>query len=269
MIFSRLSLPSQVCFALTCKPLFAMFGAVVKNDELRFPHVEFDGHGRAIFDPTSRARWQLLIRLERRVQRRDGRYCCGKCLKLHPPREFPWGLDYAPDERSCRYPGIVVLCSEVHLNARGKVRLIEALETGRVENASNWHKCRFEYKYSTGTRFDITTTISLSTTELSELLVDTQYKVRPGVLEIVHGPMSCPHIDIFTYLRCRLPSQVSAECCWCQTTIQVNRGDDDESLVQVTRNLGGKSYPASRTWENQCEDRYRRIHKSATWLLQD
>lgn len=91
IIFSRLSLSTQACFALTCKFLLAKFVTVLKNEEFAFPHITFDYRGRTHFSHNSRVRTELLLRLH------GGRFCwsdrwwryCGSCLKLHPWYQVP------------------------------------------------------------------------------------------------------------------------------------------------------------------------------------
>lgn len=265
IIFSHLSLPSQACFALTCKPLLKTFGTVLKDEALTFPHINFDYHGRELFDPNARTRTELLLRLQADPWRgRQWRYC-GECLKLHPTREFtapaPMEYDPRPEEAACMYLGVVALCHCVHLSARGKIRLVEMLERRQVEQPPNWHDCRIYYP--AGITVDVA--IGLALTELGELVVRTRYVVRPGVIDGNLKPwriMCCPHEDIFAYLRRGLAGRAGHDCCWCQTAVQVDCGDEQSSSsVQVTRYLGGKRYPVCRTWRNQREKRYRDVHR--------
>lgn len=228
-----------------------------------FPHIEFDYYGRERFRPSSRTRTELLLRLESGFWTRRWWKYCGDCLKLHPGSEIKesHGRYDSPQERTCYDPGIVVLCLCVHLNARGKIRLIKELEMGKVENPSNWHECELHYPVGkTGITVDVT--IALSLTELSELMVRTRYEVRPGVTGDLKPCrlMACPHHDIFAYLRGRPHGQVNDDCRLCQTTIEVDRGDD-QSSVEVTRYLGGKSAPTCQTWRHQCETAYGRLHR--------
>jgi hypothetical protein len=278
-IFELLSLPSKACVALTCKPLLSMFGAVLKNKEFAFPHADVNFWGGTEFDHNSRARTELLLRLQTNPWWGPSWKYCGACLKLHSRDQFPPTPlgDYEPSpDLACRDPGIVALCPCIHLNASEKVRLIKDLEAGKVKNASNWHKCSIDYPNvgnvwdsdecdsgdSDGEDVTVNITIALSLTELGELVVRTQYVVRPGIvrdLELWHV-MCCPHRDIFDYLR-EDPEIFDTYCWLCQTTLHVDCSRDDQSSLQVTRYLGRKSPPACRTWRRQVETRYSYIHR--------
>lgn len=259
IIFSRLSLSTQACFVLTCKFLLARFGAVLKNEEFAFPHITFDYHGRTHFSHSSRARTELLLRLQ------GGRFCwsgrwwryCGGCLKLHPWYQVPFlHPEENQEEAICFYPGIVAVCPCVHLNARGKIHLIQELKMGKVADPLNWHQCH-KYYPTIGT---IDVTISLSLTELGELMVRTRYVVRPDQAARDGNPeriMCCPHRYFLAYGP---SSHINDNCDNCQTSMHGYRGDDQAS-VQVMRYLGGKRYPICQTWMNQCEWRYIQVHR--------
>lgn len=268
MIFSELSLPSQACFALTCKFLFERFGTVLKDKKFSFPHIEFGYYGTESKVPNPRERTELLLKLQSsKYGGRRWKYC-GNCLKLHPAHEMNIRLegDDTPESATCRYPGIVVLCPCIHLNARGKIRLIKALESGKLKNASNWHECQFNYSggTTTGTTTSptVNVTIALSLTALGDLAVQTQYVVRPGMTGNLRiwSAMCCPHENIFKYLDNVSPRQVDKECRRCQTSIEANR-DYAQSSVQATRYLGEKTHPISQTWRNQCVRAYSQIHR--------
>lgn len=259
MIFSQLSLPSQACFALTCKFLLERFGYVLKNEKFAFPHIHVNGHYVVSPLPNPRERTELLLRLRYFPLWGRGWNYCGCCLKLHPLDEFKFlALNPTPVVSWCIYPGIVVLCPCIHLNARRKIRLIEELEMGQLENSSNWHSC--QWHYSQGPTVDIT--IALSVTELGDLMVQTRYLVRPGRSNNFKtcAMVCCPHHNIFSYLDRVRPQQVGRDCNWCQTSIQADR-DNKQSSLQVTRYLGGKIDPVSQSWSNQCEQNYSKIHR--------
>lgn len=263
MIFSELSLPSKACFAVTCKVLFEQFGNVLKDRRLAFPHPDISYDGTMGFLPRTREREELLLRLE---GRRKGQwwlsnfhYYCGDCLILHPAWQITWYGDVPPEERRCIYPGVVALCSCVHLNARRKIRLIDDLEAGKIMNPHNWHEC--SVKDPAGISVDIQ--IGLSVSEMRQLLVHIRYVVRPGVVGGLQPRriMICSHCNIYHDLDQARYRKSHYDCLRCQTDYRVD-GRPGQTWVQGTRNLGGKSHPVSRVWSNQCELGYRyKLHK--------
>lgn len=262
LIVYNLSLPSKACFALTCKSLFEGFGAILEHKNLVFPHPEIDFDGRRRFVPSSREREQLLLRLQGRWQGRwfSYRYCAG-CLKLHPSHEFDDYWQYrAPEEISCTQHGIVALCHHTHLNARAKIRMIQQLEKGVLENSWNWHECTLSDP--AGVAVDIT--IGFAITEIGQLLVHTRYVITPGARAIADRKpwrlMICPHRNLYAYLRQPGPDHAKYDCSLCQTSLQVDI-HDGQSEVTVTRNLGGKNHPVSRAWQNQREINYIYLHR--------
>lgn len=280
MVFELLSLPSKACFALTCKPFLSMFGAVLKSKEFAFPHINVNSLGGTELDNDCRARAELLLRLQADPWWGPSWKYCGACLKLHSRDQFsalpPGYYEPPPEQTECKSPGIVALCPCIHLNASEKVRLIKELETGKVKNASNWHKCSIDYPNvgnvwdsdecdsddSDGEDVTVKITIALSLTKLGELVVRTRYVVRPGIVRDLElwRVMCCPHSNIFDYLR-EDPEIFDTYCWLCQTTLHVDCSRDDQSWLQVTRCLGRKSPPACLTWRRQVETRYSYIHR--------
>lgn len=104
-ICSSLDLLSQACLALTSRSHYQSIGFVLKDKKLQFPVILYDENGNRYFDTQKPAmRTDLVLRLE------NERWAyCGACLKLHPRDEFYTIYpEQPPQERSCRYPGIVV-----------------------------------------------------------------------------------------------------------------------------------------------------------------
>lgn len=258
MIFERLSLLSQACFALTCKRLLSEFGEVLESSAFDFPHPTISNDGVQYFDPRWRTRFGLLLRLEggRWLGGRWWKYC-GQCLKLHPRHELipDYESCFPPEQSRCRLPGIVTLCHCVHLNAREKIQLIEELETGKLKNPTHYHKCSFD---DAAGMLPVEISIDISLSEMGELEVHTRYDIQHGVNHDLEPRQIylCPHVYFFEGHRLA-PGRYY--CKHCQTTREVSCGNGQSSL-QVMRNLGGKRYPAHRTWDNQCDRRYDWIH---------
>lgn len=255
IIFSYLSLPSQACFALTCKPLLATFGSVLQHQELAFPHIyrRYDT-GAKIVDSTLRARTDFLLRLHgSRWGGKSWEYC-GQCLKLHPSNQVMHYVTKEPKQSHCIYSGTVVLCPCVHLNARGKIRLINQLQKGSI--LQNWHNC--DHFLDPG-NVKLKVSISLSLTELGELVVRTRYVLRFCLIDSSQlGYIGCcPHEYHYNGSR-----YLSTDCPSCETEIQFFPPTGfSQSVIEVTRYLGGAEHPAGMTWRNQCELKYEGIHK--------
>ncbi|KAG2417705.1 hypothetical protein HFD88_008924 [Aspergillus terreus] len=79
LIFELLPLPSKVCFALSSKRMYRLFGTIVKDDRLVYPRLFSSKKFPIPLNRSDIPRNQLLIQLE------DQRFAfCSVCLKLHP-----------------------------------------------------------------------------------------------------------------------------------------------------------------------------------------
>lgn len=262
MIFFQLQLSSKVCLATTCKFFCERFEDFLDN--LTFPHLDFDSDGKPYKSRGTRDWQELLLRLQGRRQGQQIQYCRG-CLRLHPSCEFSFfSGKWSPLGAYCTLYGIVALCCHGHLNARQKVRLIEKLETGTLDG-SNKHECVYEEFLDKDIIVNIT--IIVSSNGNGPALVDTRYIIIPNA-RIIAGleswrMMSCPHINLYDCLR--HPNHAEYNCRFCQTRIRVAIYDD-QSEVQVTRNLGGKGDPAGKVWQDQCEMGYSFLYTSERYV---
>lgn len=129
-IASHLPLPSQVCFALSCRDLYRLLGAVLATDALHFPRVPLRRltarslSDRYLVGEEYRLRMELLVLLE------DSRWaCCALWQKLHPRPEFhPQYFTWFVFRRICiTGAGLVDLCPCIVLTLRDRRKIVECL----------------------------------------------------------------------------------------------------------------------------------------------
>lgn len=134
LIFSLLPLPSQVCFALTCKGIYYAFGSVLSDERLEFPRVL---SGKRLELPLNR---EDLPRNKLLTQIANSRWVyCSVCVKLHPPTDFLTGEleKIQPSRRHCkRARPIAHLCPCLSLTARDQDLLETWLRTGHVDRVN-------------------------------------------------------------------------------------------------------------------------------------
>ncbi|KAL2857737.1 hypothetical protein BJY01DRAFT_260770 [Aspergillus pseudoustus] len=129
LVFGLLPLSSQACLALTCKPLYQLFGHVLPDESLAWPRQPTTVWDLILRKDPDFPRNQLLLLLE------DGYWVyCSRCLKLHPRSRFTSSRRGAEVEyRWCKYmAGVLDLCPCVALTFYDKVRLEECLRKGTM-----------------------------------------------------------------------------------------------------------------------------------------
>lgn len=82
-IIEYLSPVDQVCFILSGKGLFCLYGSVLSREAFRFPRLLYIRNPTPCLNTLDVTRKQLLIRLEN-----DRMAFCAGCLMLHPRKEF-------------------------------------------------------------------------------------------------------------------------------------------------------------------------------------
>ncbi|KKK26766.1 hypothetical protein ARAM_000363 [Aspergillus rambellii] len=133
LIFPLIPFLSQVCLALTCKPLYRLLGHVLKDDRLAWPRALAMKTYEVPLNQPDHLRNQLLLLLE------DDRWLyCSWCLKLHPHALFlrlDCGKDSPPSlHRTCIHSaGVVDLCPCLSLTFFDRIRLEEWLQTGLAD----------------------------------------------------------------------------------------------------------------------------------------
>lgn len=211
-IYQYLSLVDRVCLSLSCKELFALFGTIVKHKDLVFPRLLHIRAPILCVNSQDVPRNQLLLRLE------DRRWAyCGKCLKLHPRKEFPrYLLRESALERSCTfYAGIADLCPCISLTIRAREQLVKILKSPAKPVKTEYglfeyqlvdggkprlrHCCR--YKHSTQPSYHIQVDLVLLITDTGQLCVLAQYNVTISKGYGLYEPsFACPHVDLLNHI---------------------------------------------------------------------
>ncbi|KAL5360537.1 hypothetical protein BJX96DRAFT_72321 [Aspergillus floccosus] len=130
LIFESLPFPSKVCFALTSKRMYHLFGSILKDDRLVYPRMFSSTKFSIPLGRPDIPRNQVLLQLE------DQRFAfCSSCLRLHPRDEFRrWELFVPPLKRECMVPvGTVNLCACLALTGRDRMKLKRWLEAGFLD----------------------------------------------------------------------------------------------------------------------------------------
>lgn len=280
LIFPLLSLLSQACLALTCKPFYCLCGHVLKDNSLAWPR-----SGRTYEPPLSQPellRNQFLLRLENE----SWLYCSG-CLKLHPPRRFGLRSD-PPERRKCNYhSGVVDLCPCLSLTFFDRIRLEESLREGAFDTSLPLTIRRaFEFSVSSGKRclmhhcsityhahalVDMTMMISL---DVQRLEVQKTYRLhlsqpwRARVTPELRSEMRslrdemepillCPHFDLIDFLYDPYNRGLGPKNCACSSCNAYIAGPESTNngryvIVRWRQNLGGPTdtslwYASSRS----------------------
>ena len=264
-IFSHLELPSQVCFAMSCKGLYQAFGPALQADDLCFPRLS-SREGRYIHTKEYHSRMTLLTQLE------DSHWaCCAACQKLHPREEF-LSLElfmHSPRRRACiAWAGLVDLCPCITLTPRDRKCIMEYLmgkASDKLINAINrgvWktshndkgeqcvsHECR---AYSMAK-----VNMMLSISDDSQLVLCTQYEL-PSTAPRMESIYICHHSNL---RRCvddeldLIPGAVwNCICCRTHLVNLTNPRTPEVIVASATRYLGRGSWPESgcnTTWFHQ------------------
>lgn len=219
-LYQYLPLVDQVCLSLSCKEMFSLFGTTAKHKELEFPRLLLIRNPILCVNSQDVLRNQLLLRLENR------RWAyCGKCLKLHPRKEFPRHLLRQPAlERSCaQYAGIVDLCPCISLTLRDRDQLVKILKSptkpqkfkcGEVEydfidkgKPGLRHCCKYKSTASLSYSVQVDLLLFLTTTDqLCSLAEHTMsLPARKGYLR-AEPSFACPHQNLWYFFsRAKTP----------------------------------------------------------------
>lgn len=271
-VLSHLPLPSQVCLALSCKSLYHLFNAVLKAEELRFPHLvprrkEDFLKNRYVLSKKYLLRMELLVQLE------NSRWaCCAGCQKLHRRKEFfPRSqLKHYPLRRLCMFgSGLLDLCPCIALSLRDRKHVVEYLmggnnlsfvDKGFLKDSCNDKGERFLiHKCSSYTTIRVEIVLSLS--ESSRLIARARHEVPPAVLGWKMECVSCcRHFHLWRSITNILNYGNSWRCDSCHTNVAGLTDPnipDSTTVVTTTRNLGKGLWPTdlgsdiSATWHAQ------------------
>lgn len=275
-IIPYLPLVSQVCLALTCKPLYRLLRPVLDDEQLAWPRylasplTSSNEFGNQLHLP----RIDLLLKLE------DARWLyCRACLKLHPYDYFPRGFArIPPSRRGCRWHGgIVDLCACLALTYTNGERLSEWIQTGAPSqdlHRNTRQQFRYQvlnnrrsliHKCSVTSQPDVflALTIMLTLDAGKCLVVTTRYNVHWSTPHKLVGDLvndreayrpafntepiflcSCVHALAWLY-GSFAPTLMSKNACpICDTTFHLILRTDDgfHCVIHSERNLGIAQY---------------------------
>lgn len=284
-IASYLSVAEEACLALTCKRLYAIFGAALGSEFLHFArdfapmfHHYRNGH---TFEAI---RWQFLGFLENSRWR-----ACGMCLKVHPKRAFSAReLRTAPERRKCDVgdlAGIVDLCPCKKMTFRDKIQLVDHLKLrqGVIDVLGDqarstkphrycWHSC-FQKYGSTELKIKIYPKLG----DDDQLYIRTEYELSLGRThltkeEYMTPRFGCAHrsLDLWLFSVCQsavcsIPEPLCSSCkritrCGtCNTRLRCIRKrpsqhakSDRETYTFLTeRCLGRSARQPDKSWAMQ------------------
>lgn len=260
-IYKHLPLVDKACLSLTCKQLYDLFGAILKEKELEFPRLLLIGIPILYVNSSKVPRNQLLLRLESR----NWAYC-GRCLKLHPRKEFiRESLARPALERSCAdYAGIVDLCRCVALTIRdlGSIaKLFSRPTPGQTKfgpftfyRIGSWPFLRHSCSLPTTPDYKARFAMRISLNEFNQLEMSASYGIffsSPETLKAV-PIFHCPHWDLTTLMGRKDATQV---CPGCRTISIRHRLPESKGrnvvVFEVWRILGNRRAPDYR-WLDNC-----------------
>lgn len=285
-IVSHLTVLPEAVFALTCKRMYAISGAVLSSKSLRFPrdfaplfHHYRNGHNFVT------PRWQLLTLLENPRWR-----ICSKCLKLHPRSAFSSrDLRRKAENRTCNIgelAGIVDICPCTKLTYRDTLDLIDHLRIRKItlqalksefgsmvhDDRYLWHSCSENYGPS-----EMKISVFPELNDDDQLMIRTEYQLttesgQVGKEEHMTTRFGCAHRSVDLWVSsvhqttiCRLfdtfcsSCQRISVCAACNTTLKCPRKQpyhsDGSNRVTYSfwteRCLGGASPVPDATWGSQ------------------
>ncbi|KAL3470637.1 hypothetical protein BJX99DRAFT_44021 [Aspergillus californicus] len=292
LIFPLLPLIPQACLALTCKPLYNLFGHVLQDESLAWPRQLASKEYRALVHQPDLPRNQLLFLLED-----DYWLYCALCLKMHPLSCFPrWRWHNLPTVRWCHHwmLGILDICPCLSLTYFDRVRLEECLRQGILNpGLPGSIRHAFQLTFNKKQQFlihecsindhasaFIALKITISLHGQDDLILQTRYRIhlnlpRPfpranklGYIQSLprfemEPVLCCAHFDILEYIY--RPNQLQDGCSRCGTIVIETWRTIDEScvVVECSRNIGGVT--GENNWllgcRNECDRYYR------TWYL--
>lgn len=231
-ITSHLTLIPEAAFALTCKRMFAISGAILSSKSLRFsrdfaPLFHHYRNGHNFVTP----RWQFINLLENSRWR-----ACSKCLKLHPRMAFSTReLKSKAECRTCNageLAGIVDLCPCKKLTFRDKMDLVDLLRVRQlslrgleiqygsiVTERFCWHSCTEQYG---PTQLRISLFPELN--EEDQLVIRTEYQLttesgQVGKEDYITPRFGCAHRSVDLWISsvhqttiCRLFNSSCTSC---------------------------------------------------------
>ncbi|KAL2823871.1 hypothetical protein BDW59DRAFT_162840 [Aspergillus cavernicola] len=302
LIFPLLPLPSQVCFALACKPFYNLFSHVLDDEILSWPRLLASNSSSAILCPPSHPRSQLL----RQLEDSNWIYCWSCRLKIHPRYQYPGGLS-SPllVIRGKLEQSVVDLCPCLAITFHDRKRLEEWVRTGFIDlrlsnrirrafgrEATEEGGCCLVHRCEMVDHADAFVEMLMKITlSHDDLIIQTTYRLfwrlpllrlpsaepsrSPLLYARQYGNMEpiflCPHISIIQYfLKPALGSM--NECSRCHTSVLVLGGSADKffTVIQGVRNLGtaeAKRKPwtsNSRHFEDDLERQWYRIGNMTT-----
>lgn len=262
-IYQRLSLVDGACLSLSCKRLYDLFGATLKQKQFDFPRLLQLRIPILCVNSTNVPRNKLLLLLENRLWK-----YCGKCLKLHPRKEFSQAsLQYPARGRSCtKYAGIVDLCPCAAWTIRERGRIVQLLKSrtaklpqvqigpfkfDRTGEPHLSHSCSLVTTPNRNARVEMRIFIDKS----DHLVVHSRYTIhlstclaRTNAEPIV----SCPHVDLNSLIYSNSPNR---SCPQCRTLIDRDSTlsqDKEIAVFDVKRDLGSCKWPADSHWLSNC-----------------
>ncbi|CAG8176456.1 unnamed protein product [Penicillium salamii] len=276
-IHEDLPIVDAVCLALTCKRLCSLFAATLKEKDFEFPRLLKLRNPLLCLNFSKITHNQLLLRLE------NLRWLyCGKCLKLHPKKEFDKDNRYwAPSLiRSCsRYAGIVDICPCAAWTIRDRDRAVKLLKSSSPSGTQfgpfvfeSEGRPRLEHTCHLGSneKYDADVAISIYIDTSNHLLVHAKYVLRltPLYASILVEPLfSCPHFN----LAGSSTSSPISDCPSCLATISrepITENNRTKVLFEVTRDLGSCESSDDSCWLKNCRLTGNKIwDATAQWLV--
>lgn len=156
----------------------------------------------------------------------------GACVKLHPWREFDWDSPWVKDpiRRSCRWPGLIILCPCLRFTPRRLKDLayqLSKLDKSARKHMSDWYQCTFT---SSCRGLSYVLTISISLDEQGKVVLNLEYLIHIDKVhcdQVERRIMLCAHKNAAEKIKlegrdCVCPGCLSCVRCLTSSTTTVS-----------------------------------------------
>lgn len=266
-IYKYLPPVDKACLSLSCKRFFGLFGTILKEKVFQFPRLLDLRIPILCVNSSKVPRNQLLLRLENH----EWAYC-GRCLKLHPRKEFHEKLLAEPAlKRFCAgYAGIIDLCPCATLTFRDMEHLATLLKSPTTPHQTKIGPFTFNRSAGFQSRPHLSHCCSLPTTSdykaqfKIHISIDSSDNVDVTARYTISFSSSyahlqaepifhCPHRGLTCLMNQKDATQV---CPGCRTISVRSRAPESEGpnafVFDVTRFLGRCKWPPNFRWLDNC-----------------
>ncbi|KAJ5794500.1 hypothetical protein N7457_001099 [Penicillium paradoxum] len=249
-IFESLDLVDQVCFALTCKFLFATYKGTVKDKAILPQQPTIHRLPLSFVNSDDKLRVRLLVRLE------NSQWAyCAECFLLKPRRMFaPDSLAVLPLKRRCEsYNGVIKFCPCLYFTLRDRNNVRALLRSSLTPPPTNYGAFGFpsdEWRckshvcpYHSNDNEEVQIFVSIALRSMGMIGLYVWYFLRlpessRDQARLADPILICPHLNLWDLVYA--PGN-STECRICGAAVwrgSDSQGDTDAVTFTTRLSLG-------------------------------